>query len=152
MTHVPDQGMCQETSGFLFSHRCGRFAVQACMYCGKALCEAHAHPGAEGVACTSCMKQRPKDESEADKSNRPARDDDSDDDNDSWDDSPYSYGERWYPGYGSSGRRTSGSSARARDNVAGGAGDFDPNDFTEGDAESLRTEGDEAFETEMGES
>jgi hypothetical protein len=158
----PDKGMCLETSGFLFSHRCDRFAVQMCMYCGKPLCESHGHPGAEGVACTTCVKQRPKDDPEAEKRDRPATDDDaddsdadstSDDDTSTSDyDAPYFYGQRWYPGYGSSRRRSSYRASQSDDYPVAAGSENDPDDFTEGDAESLQNEGDGDFESEMGES
>lgn len=47
--------LCQETSGFLFSHRCGRPSFLTCATCHKAVCAQHARPtGLEGFRCVTC--------------------------------------------------------------------------------------------------
>lgn len=177
MTNYPNDGLCHETSGFLFSHRCDHIAVKECVRCGKVICQDHAHSIADGLACTTCLKQEaqtqppmqpqgapgavpgttpgipPVVNSPTGYRSRPYYDD------------PYFYGSHWYPGYGfgfgyglgyyggrhSSRSSTSDTASSASDPASAAAG-HDPNDFTEGDAENLKNEGDEAFESEMGES
>ncbi len=144
MSQTAKDGMCEETTGVLFSHRCDRFSVQTCARCDKALCQDHGHPAADGIACTSCLKRERQGVRQDETDSRTRR-------NDYYDD-PYFYGPRWYPGYGRQRRHDS-----ADDSPSSGSGDadavaHDPNDFTEGDATSLRVEGDSAFETDMGES
>ena len=51
------KGECQETSGFLFSHRCGEFATNRCAKCGKDVCDRHTVRSPEGVCCTTCAKE-----------------------------------------------------------------------------------------------
>lgn len=165
MTNISNDGLCNETSGFLFSHRCDRLAVKNCFHCGKPVCQDHAHPITEGTACTTCLKNESSPDPAAEEvagstppgtpvtttgntnRSRPYYDD------------PYFYGSNYYPGYGygygyGSGYgyygRTRSRRKTEEDTTASDA--HDPNDFTEGDAESLRNEGDEAFESEMGES
>lgn len=159
----PADGMCQETSGFLFSHKCDRFSVSKCARCGKPLCDDHAHSGPDAViACTSCVKQEAKaarQANQADQTNTQHYYHEHYYYND-----PYFYGPRYYPGYSEHHRSSSTSNtspASASDAIAnegtGGGGDFstdapahDPMDFTEGDAESTRREEDADFETDMG--
>lgn len=46
---------CDETSGFLFSHRCGRPGLLSCSACGKRICQQHARPRLpEGFQCVTC--------------------------------------------------------------------------------------------------
>lgn len=170
-SNAPGDGMCQETTGFLFSHQCDRFAVQACVRCGKWVCNDHNHEGADGAVCTTCAKlepqQPPPDDPAAEPQTpggaatapqsrvAPSRS------TGYYRDDPYFYGSYWYPGYGYHGYGYHRSyadtthndpSTPARDpGTASGSG-HDPHDFTEGDAESLKQEGDEPFEAEMGES
>src|SRR5689334_15916444 len=48
---------CQETSGFLFSHVCGRPGVFSCARCGKRICPQHARPSPpEAFLCVSCAR------------------------------------------------------------------------------------------------
>lgn len=80
-------GECAETSGFLFSHACGEFAITECASCGKPICHRHAVPDEEeGTLCISCAKQRQR------QSGR-----DLDDEYDS--DDPYFYAGHYYAGY-----------------------------------------------------
>ena len=54
------QGECNETSGFLFSHRCGQPAMNKCVQCQKPICERHTYtsPDKPGEQfCTTCAKQ-----------------------------------------------------------------------------------------------
>jgi hypothetical protein len=54
------QGECNETSGFLFSHRCGQPALNKCVQCQKPICERHTYndPNKPGEQfCTTCAKQ-----------------------------------------------------------------------------------------------
>lgn len=47
--------LCQETSGFLFSHRCGRPSFMTCLTCLKPICAQHARPAIpEGFRCIAC--------------------------------------------------------------------------------------------------
>jgi hypothetical protein len=165
MTEFPNDGLCHETSGFLFSHRCDRFSVQNCVRCQKPLCQEHGSPVDDGIACTSCVKremaaeqrnpQRDPQRDPVGTSRRPYYDD------------PYYYGPHWYPGYSVFPRHRTYRDSTSGDSTPGESpaplsvtgGDFDvpespndPHDFTEGDAESLRNEEDGSFETEMGES
>ncbi len=55
-------GICEETSGFLFSHPCDRPAVGNCFECGRAVCQAHTASQYDGVLCTSCAKQHYREE------------------------------------------------------------------------------------------
>lgn len=49
---------CQETSGFLFSHRCGRPGVLSCQQCHKRICPLHARAQPpEAFLCVSCAAQ-----------------------------------------------------------------------------------------------
>ena len=172
MTNYPNDGLCQETSGFLFSHRCDRIAVKECVRCKKAICQDHGHSIPDGLACTTCLKSEAQTQQQQPPvvpgavpgaapgapigattptgyRSRPYYDD------------PYFYGSHWYPGYGygygygfGHGYYHGGghSSPSHASDPASAAAKHDPNDFTEGDAASLRKEGDEAFESEMGES
>ncbi len=149
-----DDGMCHETSGFLFSHKCDRFSVQKCGLCQKPVCEDHGHQTPEGIVCTVCLKKKAADErlakTDTDTTHHSYHDHYSSD--------PYFYGPRYYPGYGvhSTVRRSETTTSSVdSDNTSGG--DFpsdgaspDPADFTEGDAESVRQEEDADFETDMG--
>ena len=66
-------------------------------------------------------------------------------------DDPYFYGYHYY-GYGYYGSGHYYSSSSHRPSSSRSSQGHDPQDFTEGDAESLKKEGDESFEAEMGES
>jgi hypothetical protein len=48
---------CQETSGFLFAHVCGRPSVFGCSRCGKRICAQHARPTPpEAFLCVTCAR------------------------------------------------------------------------------------------------
>jgi hypothetical protein len=111
---------CQETSGFLFPHPCGRPGVLRCVKCGKFICMEHARPQEmEQFLCVTCSRLA---DDEGDSGGAAwDRDDDEDD--------PYFYSSRY--------RAQSGAPAP------------DPQDFTEGDRAALEGEGG-AFEDDMG--
>jgi hypothetical protein len=65
---------CQETSGFLFAHVCGRPSVFSCQRCGKRICAQHARPSPpEAFLCITCARAGGVDDTDSD------RDDDDDD-------------------------------------------------------------------------
>lgn len=51
-------GECQETTGFLFAHRCGNLALNKCYQCQKTICADHTVFENEMMYCTSCGQQR----------------------------------------------------------------------------------------------
>ncbi len=130
-----DMGICNEKSGFLFSHECYRPPVGSCNKCQKPVCEDHSHGVEETVLCTACAK---KDRG------RSARQESGQTYGRSryyHDHDPYFYGGYYY-GYG------------YYDSYHGSSVG-DPDDFTEADAESLSSESsemDEGFESDMSES
>lgn len=166
----PDDGMCQETSGFLFNHPCDRFAIQKCSRCQKRLCDDHSHLADDGVFCTTCLRARmlASDSSDPNAPNNPNRYSSR-----YYDDDPFFYRDHYYRGSDyyhtqvTSHHHRHGDVSDAPNPAAqnptsdepafSGGGSFasddpahDPADFTEGDAESMRHEGDENFETDMG--
>jgi hypothetical protein len=97
---------CQETSGFLFPHVCGRPGVLRCTRCGKLICMQHSRPQAlEQFLCVTCARTATAGDTDTEGGGGGDWGDD--------DDNPYFYSSRY----------------RAR---AGGA-EPDPKDFTEGD-------------------
>lgn len=157
---APGDGMCQETSGFLFSHQCDRFAVQPCVRCGKWVCGDHNHEGPDGAICTTCAKREPPPAADPQAAEQLPPGDPSDPQRRAaaargaarpYRDDPYFYGPYWYPGYGYYGGSRYRSSRTSDTSGTSGAGN-DPHDFTEGDAGSLRQEEDGSFETDLGES
>lgn len=131
-----DSGICNEKSGFLFSHECYLPPAGSCSRCQKPVCQDHSHElvdRAEDILCTSCAKKDRKRHRGGGKGRSTSRLDRHDD----YDyDEPYFYGGYYYG-------TVYYDSHHGRD---------DPNDFTEADAESLSSEMDEGFETDMGES
>lgn len=79
--------LCQETSGFLFKHRCGRPSFMTCMTCFKPICAQHARPAApEGFRCIACALAAAP----------PSGGGDVDNDRDTWDDDdPYYYSQKY---------------------------------------------------------
>lgn len=124
-----EKGICNETSGFLFSHPCDRMSVAECGQCERPVCNDHAHvtDAAGATLCTSCVKKSRK-------INRRHQRQRGYHDSDFYDD-PYFYGPR-YGGYW----------YRSHHHV------HDVHDFTEADAESLHDAGDFEFENDMTES
>jgi hypothetical protein len=58
---------CQETSGFLFSHPCGRPASFTCVRCGKRICAQHMRPSPpEAFLCISCARTQDTDSGSTD--------------------------------------------------------------------------------------
>ena len=45
---------CQETSGFLFEHPCGRPSVASCARCARRICLQHARPRPQAFICVTC--------------------------------------------------------------------------------------------------
>ena len=121
-----EAGLCNEKSGFLFSHKCFRFHDHTCGHCEKPICEEHTHQAGGGMFCTSCLKKQ-----QARPVGRPHHYD-----------SPYFYGGYYY-GHSYYASHGHGSSSM---------GTPDPADFTEADAESLESEFDADFESDMSES
>ena len=112
-------GMCNEKSGFLFSHECFHPPDGQCGKCQKPVCEEHSHSDGGIVICTTCVrKSRQRDGTQTHDDHH-----------------PYFYG-GYYAGYGYYG------GSQFADRV-------DPIDFTEADSESLAGEADEGFENDM---
>lgn len=53
-----ESGICNETSGFLFSHPCDQFCVHECGKCGRPICQDHAQHDVGRVLCTTCARKR----------------------------------------------------------------------------------------------
>ena len=130
-----DKRHCNETSGFLFSHKCDQLPVAHCDLCQKPVCAEHVHMfGSSDRICTSCAKKRDRGLRGGTSKSSSSRDRTDDD----YYDQPYFYGGHYfgtsyYDSYNRGGRN-------------------DPNDFTEADASSLSDEMDDDFENDMSES
>lgn len=123
------EGPCEQSTGFLFAHDCGRPAAAACLKCGKRVCDMHLTALGSELLCATCAEDGEDDE---------GSDGDSDSDSgfsDDEDDPSYYYKDYGYYGPGS---------------AWGRGGGHDPNDFTEADGESLRHEEDASFEEDLG--
>lgn len=136
-----EQGICNDRSGFLFNHPCDQLALNACVRCAKPVCSDHSHHTEEGVVCTSCAKREVKQQRRrgAERTSRDRSYYDYDD--------PYFYGGWYYGGWGSYGHGHWG-----HDHYREAHYRHDEGDFTEADAGSLAHQGDEDFESDMGES
>lgn len=203
-------GLCQENSGFLFRHRCDRFAQTVCGRCGKPVCNEHSHRLEDGMVCTCCARQstselKPSPEEErawkrknagGDHEGRPNSEPihrssydpthRSESSADAVLDDPFFQGPSWYVGFGGYRRSLAPASPSPADGASSADGvspvdgvspaddsgspadgevpdnyrsadtpmasEYDPADFTEGDAASFAEEGDESFEFDMGES
>ncbi len=130
------EGVCNETTGFLFKHQCDRYPQKRCEACNKPICPDHERPLDGMILCVACNRAETR---RRGLKVRPQR---------GYDDDPYFYGGTYYPGYGYYGPRHH-TQFHAHDASGGQA---DPNDLNAGDAESLKHEDDEDFETDMGES
>ncbi len=131
-----EQGICNEKSGFLFSHACPRGAETSCEGCKKPVCTDHSKDHDGRVLCTACIKKADSgDRTDATTRRRTHYYDD-----------PYFYSGYHYVGYGHYGTGYWGSSTYHT------LSHDDANDFTEADAESLVDEGGESFESDMSES
>ena len=132
MTTNWEKGICNEKSGFLFSHPCDRMPRGECSQCRKPICVDHSHvldDTSDVAVCTTCAK-------ETKRVNRKSQRRRGYHDRDFYDD-PYFYGPR-YGGYWDRRHRH--------------RHDHDEHDFTEADAESLHNIGDHEFENDMTES
>lgn len=130
-----DPRSCNEKSGFLFSHECYLAPAGSCTQCQKPVCRDHSHElvdRAGEVLCTSCAKKDRKRHRRGGTGKGTSRLDQHDYDE------PYFYGGYYY--------------GTVYYESHHGASSADPNDFTEADAESLSSEMDEGFETDMSES
>ncbi len=135
-----EPGICNERSGFLFSHECNLPPYGTCSRCQKPICADHSHelvnrPGV--MLCTSCVKKEQKQHQRGGTGKSRHRRDRHDDYYD-YGEEPYFYGGYYY--------------GREYYDSEYGGGRHDPNDFTEADAESLAGEIDEGFEADMSES
>ncbi len=132
------EGVCNESTGFLFRHRCDRYPQNRCEACNKPICPDHERPLDTLMLCVACNRAETR---RRGLKNSPRR---------GYDDNPYFYGGTYYPGYG----HYYGSSRirRTLHSHGGPGGHVDPNDLNAGDAESLKNEDDGDFETDMGES
>ena len=125
-------GQCCDKSGFLFKHACDREPIDHCCFCGRPICQEHAVVRDDRVMCSTCLSKRLRGVSRG--GGRSVHED--------W---PYIYGPWHYSGY------DYGRSSHAHESYSH-ASASDPNDFTEADGESLRTSGNDAFETDLTES
>ena len=127
---------CEERSGFLFSHQCHEPVSERCTKCSKDICQAHAHPEAGGLICSSCAKGTSRREQRANR--RSGRGHDRHHRDRYYNDSPFLYGGAYYGGYGYYGHGYWGSRHMHR------------NDFTEADGENLSGGATEGFEDDVG--
>jgi hypothetical protein len=131
MSRAWTDGICNETSGFLFKHDCGFLASNVCAACLKPICDAHSCATDGRILCRRC------DQLETNAAGTTDRD---------------TYHESdagtYYSGYG----RPDGMVWIHTRHTDHDSHTYDPHDFHAGDAESLKHEGDEDFETDMGES
>lgn len=135
MSEAWTEGMCNESTGFLFRHPCQNFARNRCAACSKRICDDHTSL-VEGVAyCPACGQAESRRRGIAPDRGR-------------GDDDTYYDGGTYYSGYG---HHRPGRWGHAHSH-GGRVEPNDPDDLQAGDAESLRTEGDEGFEVDMSES
>jgi len=52
----PASLLCQDHSGFLFSHPCDRLATGQCVTCAKMICVEHTRLTETGPRCVSCLR------------------------------------------------------------------------------------------------
>ena len=127
MSETPwDQSVCNEKAGFLFSHKCDRFPEASCVTCAKPVCKKHKRIHNNEALCIKCYAKRP--DTHVDNDNYYYQD-------------PYFYSGYHYDSYDNN----------WDDEPYASISQDDPNEFTDGDAESL-VEGSEEFESDMDES
>ena len=126
-------GICNEKSGFLFSHACDRLPVQNCSRCQKPICQEHAHvQDAGAMICTSCARRLDaRNEQRGYQGRRGHRY------YDGYYGDPYFYGRPYGYGWGMHRHRHH---------------HHDPHDFTEADGESFNSHDDVDFESDLTES
>ncbi len=129
------EGICNERSGFLFDHDCDRVPAVSCGQCGRPVCEEHLRMTDDGDRCITCQRQVP----ESRKARKHSVDEDGDESNYYYYD-PYFYHHHY---------ESEGAEYWGKESYAAATG-TDANDFTEGDAHALQSEGNEGFETDMG--
>ncbi len=136
-------GKCNENSGFLFKHTCGSPPSADCEVCTRPVCVDHTHHVGGKQLCTTCAKAdlRPGKKSPAGGAGygRAGRRDGYYD----YYDNPYFYGGYHYRGYGFYHSGWGHHHYSHYHHHHGSA-----HDFTEADGQSLRSEGDEAFESD----
>lgn len=130
MANEWDTSICNEKSGFLFSHDCYMVPHETCQRCQKPICLEHSHKEGATTTCTTCAKKRRSRSDGAGRTRRMGRYDDYD---------PYFYG-GFYHGYGNHGYGNG---------LGMHAGGHDPFDFTDADASGLVGDGDGGFENDM---
>ena len=147
-------GECQETSGFLFSHRCGSIAVRECSQCTKSICQEHSVDLGGMLVCVTCAKQQretPTNDGQGTSSGGAYTTSGTD----YYHSSPYFYSDSWY--YSSGMHRGHYRRPHHDDHRGGdaGVGDSGSSDFT--DADEAMTRGEEpdrdamdGFENDMG--
>jgi hypothetical protein len=118
-------GMCNEKSGFLFSHECYHAPSETCTGCQKPIYQEHSHADGSSYLCTSCVKKQKSRGNRTGRSQHSRHDDYND---------PYFYS-GYYFGYGNH----SGFHQR----------NHDPFDFTEADGQGLASDTGDAFESDM---
>lgn len=139
------EGVCNETSGFLFNHASGKPADTHCDLCDKPISNEHAHQDEQGrTLCTSCMRLALRRQADpgGPRTYAPMP---------MYYHNPYFFAGYYYPGYGYYGPGHWGHHTYHGAAHGGHAG-HDPHDFTAGDAESLSYEGDEGWESDFGDS
>ncbi len=131
MSQEWEQGVCNEKTGFLFPHPCQQFPSNPCGECGKPICEEHTRDVEGKRLCPSCAERTargaacPSARVEAITTTLTST---------------------VTPIIPATAISVRGTSARTLRTLR------DPNDLQPGDAESLRDEGTEDFETDMSDS
>lgn len=125
MANEWDASICNEKSGFLFSHDCYMVPHETCQRCQKPICLEHSHQEGGTTICTTCAKKRRSRSEGTGRSAGRRR-------HDSYD--PYFYG-GYYHGYGNG--------------YGMNVGGHDPFDFTDADGGSLMDDGQGGFENDM---
>ena len=123
-----DEGLCNEKSGFLFSHACPRASDSVCEHCRKPICFEHQRQHEGRVLCISCVKKQNTSDGY-------------------YEDDPYFYGGYHYHGYSNYSAGYWGAVTYHHH-----MSHHDENDFTEADAHSLVDEDGGDFESDMSES
>ena len=147
-------GECQETSGFLFSHRCGSIAVRECSQCAKSICQEHSVDLGGMLVCVTCAKQQreapPPDQQPGSDTSPPYSTGGG-----YYNQSPYFYSDTWYSNSGMNRGHWRRHHNDPRHGADAGLGDGGTSDFT--DSDEAMTRGEEpdrndmdGFENDMG--
>jgi len=120
----PHKGYCQDSAGFLFSHRCDRRSAHQCQGCPKVVCNDHVYRRTDGrILCATCAKIEFAAQYKKDDPKKGAEQEGY----------PYFFPDAYYKGFGEF-------PAGAWGHGLLQAGKRDPNDFTEADGKSLKKE------------